>query len=60
MGKTSDKDKISSGPSTTESLGISSAAGLTEGLIGTSPLLPNYGESTKTSTSAKNSTEKHK
>lgn len=47
MPEISKKDKLSSGPATTESLGISSSAGLTEGLIGTSPLFPNYDDSTE-------------
>lgn len=36
------RDKILSTSSTTGSLGTTSSAGLTEGLMGTSPLLSNY------------------
>lgn len=55
MPKVSDKDKILSGTATTESLGSTSSAGLTEGLMGTSPLLPNYGETSKSNKTDKSS-----
>lgn len=47
MPESSKRDKLSAGPTTTESLGISSSAGLTEGLMGTAPLFPNYDDTTE-------------
>ncbi|MCT8975457.1 hypothetical protein N4T77_02485 [Clostridium sp. CX1] len=40
--KTSKDDMILSSPSITESLGNTTSAGLTDGLTGDKPLLPNY------------------
>ena len=58
MPEISKKDKLSAGPATTESLGISSSAGLTEGLMGTEPLFPNYDDTTKVNKSGKNALDK--
>ncbi|MBC2581033.1 hypothetical protein [Clostridium sp. DJ247] len=54
--KGSDRDMMWSTPSVTESLGLSTSAGLTsesnpgyDGLSGNIPLLPNYNDSSKSS-----------
>lgn len=58
MSKISKRDKLSSGPVTTESLGTSSAAGLTEGIMGTAPLFPNYDDTAKVNKSNKDALDK--